>query len=534
MSGFASWLGGQGGYLNPKLKAFTEVDDNGDRGIVAEEDIEEGQQLMLIPLSCCLHMPTQQEQAASQGQHTAALQYLSTEQTRLSPFLSTVLLLLYEVGQGTASRFHAYLQTLPQEHDCVLCWSKGQLSELEGTAIEIAGDSTRTVFGREVLPIMQQQQQLWPPDVQTYEAFELYAGLVQSRAFHMLSENWLTGLAQEGVELYMLPAIDMINHATEPGKRNTLLRKSSAEMTVKVDGAPLTLHGFFTMKAERDISKGEQLLHTYGDLSDAQLLQTYGFVEAFQPGYENPHNFVPVPVHLVLQSCSESGDETALACFESKKRLLEQAKLLRNAFVVTAQDPLPDDLVTAVQVMHMEPHEFSELEKVEATDDMGEASTSQPASAEPQPAFLLGTGFMNDTSDAQAVCTTLLRLVDKLLRRYPTTLKDDAAALHRDRPMPHRWKMAVKVRMGEKELLQAMKQAVVMLMLDSQSPDDGDSSDEDDASPSDEEEEDSAGSDEDQEHGTGAEAAVARLLGAKASSDTALQDKPLHKKHRHK
>lgn len=64
-----------------------------------------------------------------------------------------------------------------------------------------------------------------------------------------------------------------------------------------------------------------------------------------------------------------------------------------------------------------------------------------------------------------------------------------------------RWKMAVKVRMGEKELLQAMKQAVVMLMLDSQSPDDGDSSDEDDASPSDEEEEDSAGSDEDQEHG---------------------------------
>ena len=47
----------------------------------------------------------------------------------------------------------------------------------------------------------------------------------------------------------MLPAIDMINHATQPDKRNTLLRKSSAEMTVKVDGAPLTVHGFFTMKA---------------------------------------------------------------------------------------------------------------------------------------------------------------------------------------------------------------------------------------------------------------------------------------------
>ena len=70
-----------------------------------------------------------------------------------------------------------------------------------GTAIEIAGDSTKTVFQREVLPIMQQQQQLWPDDVQTYESFELYAGLVQSRAFHMLSENWLTGLAHEGLLL---------------------------------------------------------------------------------------------------------------------------------------------------------------------------------------------------------------------------------------------------------------------------------------------------------------------------------------------
>lgn len=52
-----------------------------------------------------------------------------------------------------------------------------------------------------------------------------------------------------GVELYMLPAIDMINHSTEPDKRNTLLRKSSAEVTVKVDGEPMTVQGFFTMKA---------------------------------------------------------------------------------------------------------------------------------------------------------------------------------------------------------------------------------------------------------------------------------------------
>lgn len=84
-----------------------------------------------------------------------------------------------------------------------------------GTAIEIAGDSTKTVFEREVLPIMQQQEQLWPADVQTYEAFELYAGLVQSRAFHMLSENWLTGLAQEGLPfLFTNPLSPSTYHRT--------------------------------------------------------------------------------------------------------------------------------------------------------------------------------------------------------------------------------------------------------------------------------------------------------------------------------
>ncbi len=42
--------------------------------------------------------------------------------------------------------------------------------------------------------------------------------------------------------------------------------------------------------------------------------------------------------------------QAALACFEGKKKLLQQANILKDAFVVTSQEPLPDDLVTAVQV----------------------------------------------------------------------------------------------------------------------------------------------------------------------------------------
>lgn len=51
--------------------------------------------------------------------------------------------------------------------------------------------------------------------------------------------------------------------------------------------------------ADRDIAAGEQVLHTYGDLSDAELLQIYGFVEDLAE--PNPHNRVLIPHSLVLE-----------------------------------------------------------------------------------------------------------------------------------------------------------------------------------------------------------------------------------------
>lgn len=51
----------------------------------------------------------------------------------------------------------------------------------------------------------------------------------------------------------------------------------------------------------------------------------------------------------------------------------------------------------------------------------------------------------------------------------------------------YRWKMAVKVRMGEKEILQSMKQAVVMLMMAQQEDEENSDEDEDDDADDDDE-----------------------------------------------
>lgn len=61
--------------------------------------------------------------------------------------------------------------------------------------------------------------------------------------------------------------------------------------------------GGFACLAEKDIPAGQPVLHTYGDLSDAQLLQTYGFVEQLPYEQPNPHNYVLVPYQTLVAAC---------------------------------------------------------------------------------------------------------------------------------------------------------------------------------------------------------------------------------------
>ena len=56
---------------------------------------------------------------------------------------------------------------------------------------------------------------------------------------------------QEGTDLFLIPAIDMINHANDPARRNSSLHRLSTSMTVQLEGqqGEITFTGFFTMKA---------------------------------------------------------------------------------------------------------------------------------------------------------------------------------------------------------------------------------------------------------------------------------------------
>jgi len=96
------------------------------------------------------------------------------------------------------------------------------------------------------------------------------------------------------------------------------------------------------MKADRNIHKGEQIFNTYGELSNAQLLHSYGFVEA-----ENNYDNVLLPVELVVKKCGECCEE--VGSLEEKKEILLSVGILPSeSFLITKEDMLPDNLLTCV------------------------------------------------------------------------------------------------------------------------------------------------------------------------------------------
>lgn len=114
------------------------------------------------------------------------------------------------------------------------------------------------------------------------------------------------------------------------------------------------------LPAERAIPAGEEILHTYGDLSDAQLIQTYGFLE--QLPAPNPHNYALISYRLLVDGASrtlgvaESEAVVGGQLLEAKEKLLGSCGLLQAAapketeFVSTAEEPLSDEMLTTVQV----------------------------------------------------------------------------------------------------------------------------------------------------------------------------------------
>lgn len=170
------------------------------------------------------------------------------------------------------------------------------------------------------------------------------AGSAEFKALYLRSYTLASSRSIGAPDSIMVPVLDLLNHSNDDKERNCELAF-----------APRA----FKVVTSRAIEKGEQLLFSYGELSDAEFLASWGFVENLGTAElnSNPSNWVALPSELILQILKALPEGSDTSKFAARKPALEM--LLSDARV-TASEPLPLSLFTAVQLLFMDDTELAE------------------------------------------------------------------------------------------------------------------------------------------------------------------------------
>lgn len=247
-------------------------------GMLATDDIEEGEILFTIPRKALLHQET-----------TKVSTLLEKERSSLESSSGWVPLLLALLYEYTSSQSHwkPYLSLWPdfKTLDHPMFWSKEERDRLlRGTGVPEAVDTDLTNIQREykevVLPFIKKHPDLWSPDTHTLELYTQLVAFVMAYSFQEPQEEEDDEEDEDDEEKapnppMMVPMADMLNHVSN--------HNANLEFT------PDTLK----MVCVRHIQKGEEVFNTYGQMANWQLLHMYGFTEPYQ---SNRNDTADIPI----------------------------------------------------------------------------------------------------------------------------------------------------------------------------------------------------------------------------------------------
>ena len=281
----ANFLRASGATVHRELELFGKR--GSERGVFATAPIAKGELLLRLPRAAVMTACEDDDECS----------WMPEEARKTSPMLRVALALLREEGQGKASRWHPYLSTLPPEYDTLEHWSQAELAALEGTSVhdelsglrDASGDlvgPARVLYDKSIAPVVRAGPLHWPDP--SLSAFLRGCAAVRTRGFYDTADG--------GGGPYMLPAIDMLNHARKGTATSLVVERGGAGDGGKGDGGKAASKAtgkaakkltaaeqaaaekllVFSMHAERDIAAGEEITHTYDQFDNAQLVSATG------------------------------------------------------------------------------------------------------------------------------------------------------------------------------------------------------------------------------------------------------------------
>ncbi|KAJ5570261.1 uncharacterized protein N7459_009691 [Penicillium hispanicum] len=434
---FVSWLEANPGVnVNPKIILADLRSSGAGRGVVARTNIAEGEELFSIPRSLILAV-----------QNSDLKSLLSHDVDALGPWLSLMLVMLYEYMQGAKSRWAPYFRVLPTRFDTLMFWSSAELQELQGSAIvdKIGRQGAEKSILDSIVPIVRANPALFPPihGLASYdgdagaaallELAHVMGSLIMAYAFDIEKaeddeddaenpdDSYMTDDEEEQLAKGMVPLADLLN--ADADRNNARLFQEEASLV---------------MKAIKPIQEDEEIFNDYGEIPRADLLRRYGYVT---------DNYAPFDViELTLNDiCQAAGLSSSDVDSQPRLQLLEEHDLLDDGYVISRpsadsslQEILPMELVALLTTLAQTPVEFEQRR-----------SKNKP----PKPAM--------DGSQA----SLLSKVLQTKQLQYGTSLDQDVQLLagllppqatEPEEGSSRRLKMALQVRIGEKEIMQAV------------------------------------------------------------------------------
>ncbi|PTB69416.1 UV-endonuclease UvdE [Trichoderma citrinoviride] len=364
------------------------------------------------------------------------------------PWSTLIIVMMYEYFKGSESKWKPYIDVLPASFETPMFWTDAELDELQASATrsKVGKESAEKMFQDKVLPVVRANHHLFPTS-QTYSDEDLIqlahrmGSTIMSYAFDFQNEDeedendteeWVEEREAKST-MGMVPMADILN--------------ADAEYNAHVNYGDDAL----TVTALRTIRAGEEIFNYYGPHPNSELLRRYGYVTSKHSRYD----VVELPWSLVEESVVAS---LGLSNEQLKKaRGYLDSDELEDTFVLEreSEEPNSDGTLTGSA-------RFSEIPE----DLQDQLKSLLKAVRKVDPSSIADKRKRDEIQH-----TILIRALDTLASRYPTSITEDERILSGS-GISERHKAAVTVRLGEKRLIQEAKTYLLGIASDAADTDD--------------------------------------------------------------
>ncbi|KIW72971.1 hypothetical protein PV04_01127 [Phialophora macrospora] len=423
---FVKWFtSADGTRLSSKVQLKDLRSANAGRGAVAAEDIEEDEELFAIPRSLVLATTTS-------SLPSSVIEPLK-ETGAWQPLIVTV---IYEYLQKERSTWFPYFKVLPTTFDSLMFWNKAEIEALQASAVisKIGRAQAEENWKGTIIPVMLSHSDLFVVAGQneserTTELIKLahMAGsLIMAYAFDLDKDEMKDDEANDSDDEFeeddedepfkgMVPLADMLNADAD---------RNNARLFQETD--------YLIMKSTKPIKAGEQIFNDYGPLPRSDLLRMYGYITDNYAQYD----VVEISHDLLLEVAGKKHGAKDAAWLKREEQL-EELGIIDDGYSIPRpsvdvgklEDAIPGQLHMLLRALCMET-----IKKPKESVTLKEAAL------------------------LQAVLT-------KRISEYATSLDADKSALRtlgtaeskqtliNSGCSESRYTMALKVRLGEKEIL---------------------------------------------------------------------------------